>query len=230
MGCSFPNCLHLQKASYPDHVSTPIEYGSTVIALVAYMNVFQYIPYRRLKNFFEDILNHSISEGTISNLLVKAGNKAQFVYDQILKEIKKSFYAGADETGIKVNGNKWWIWVWQNVKNIYLTASNNRGFQTIQSIFSKGLPKVIVDSDRWATQLKTQTKGKQVCIAHLLRDLVYLIELEKTQWAKQFKTLLLDALKIRAHCDSNQKPLESSDQKVKDLEKQYDDLLHRIYR
>jgi transposase len=225
MGCNCPCCLHLQKAEYPKNVTAPIQYGSGVIALIVYMNVFQYIPYGRMKNFFKDIFNHSISEGTINNLLVKAGNKAKFVYAEILEEIKRSFYVGGDETGIKVNGNKWWIWVWQNVKNTYLIASENRGFQTIQDLLSQGLPNTIVGSDRWAAQLKTQTKGKQICIAHLLRDLVYLIELEKTQWAQQFKTLLLKALKIREECVENQTPLQAIDQKAKDLEQQMDDLL-----
>jgi transposase len=225
MGCSCSRCFHLQKAEYPKNVTAPIQYGNGVIGLIVYMNVFQYIPYRRMKNFFEDIFNHSISEGTINNLLVKAGNKAKFVYEEILEEIKNSFYVGGDETGIKGNGDKWWIWVWQNVKNTYLTASDNRGFQTIQTLLSKGLPNAIVGSDRWAAQLKTQTKGKQICIAHLLRDLVYLIELEKTDWAQQFKTLLLQALKLREECEIKGTPLEATDQKAKDLEDQMDNLL-----
>jgi transposase len=157
--------------------------------------------------------------------LLRAGNKAKFVYEEILEEIKNSFYVGGDETGIKVNRDKWWIWVWQNVKNTYLTASDNRGFQTIQTLLSKGLPNAIVGSDRWAAQLKTQTKGKQICIAHLLRDLVYLIEIEKTDWAQQFKMLLLQALKAREDCEINQTPLDANDQNTKDLEGQLDNLL-----
>ena len=225
MGCNCPQCSHIQKAEYPKNVSAPIQYGSSVISLIVYLNVFQYIPYNRLKDFFTNVLNHSISEGTISNMLVKAATKSQFVYDEILEEIKRSTYVGGDETGIKVNGKKWWIWVWQNVQNTYLTASNNRGFQTIQALFPKGLPNTIVGTDRWAAQLKTQTKGKQLCIAHLLRDLIYLIELETGQWAQQFKTLLLKALKIRESCDEEQKALVADDQKAQDLEQQLDNLI-----
>jgi len=225
MSCNCPSCSHVQKAEYPKHVAAPIQYGSSIISLIVYMNVFQYIPYRRMKNFFEDIFNHSISEGTINNLLVKAGNRAQFVYEGILKDIKNSFYVGGDETGVKVNGEKWWIWVWQNVKNTYLVASDNRGFKTVQDLLAKGLPKSIVGTDRWAAQIKTETKGKQLCIAHLLRDLVYLIELEKAGWAQQFKTLLLQALKTRKICETDRKPLNANDDKAKELELQLDNLL-----
>lgn len=225
MGCNCPQCCHIQKADYPKNVNAPIQYGSSVISLIVYLNVFQYIPYNRLKDFFANVLNHSISEGTISNVLIKAARKSQFVYDEILENIKRSIYVGGDETGIKVNGKKWWIWVWQNVQNTYMTASNNRGFKTIQALFPKGLPNTIVGSDRWAAQLKTQTKGKQLCIAHLLRDLIYLIELEKGQWANQFKTLLLKALRIREGCDEQQKALVAGDQIAQDLEQQLDNLI-----
>jgi len=225
VACDCPGCHHLQKADYPKNITAPIQYGSSVIGLISYMSVFQFIPYRRMKNLFADLFNQTISEGTINNLLVKAGRKAEFVYDQILEEIKNSFYVGADETGIKVNGTKWWIWVWQNVQNTYLAASDNRGFRTIETLLSEGLPHAIIGSDRWAAQLKTQTKGKQLCIAHLLRDLVYLIELEKTHWAQQFKTMLLQALKIREDCVEKKMPLQASSQQAKDLEKKMDDLL-----
>ncbi|MEE9373001.1 MAG: transposase [Saprospiraceae bacterium] len=75
---------------------------------------------------------------------MKAATKSRFVYDEILEEIMKSIYIEGDETGIKVNGKKWRIWEWQNVTNTYLAASDNRGFQTIEALFPKGLPNTIV--------------------------------------------------------------------------------------
>ncbi|MEE9374251.1 MAG: transposase [Saprospiraceae bacterium] len=129
-----------QKADYPKNVAVPVQYGSSVISLILYLNVFQYIPYNRLKDFFSNVLNHSISKGTISNVLIKAATKSRFVYDEILEEINKNIYVGGDGTGIKVNGKKSWIWVWQNVKNTYLAASNKRGFPNNRSLFPKELP------------------------------------------------------------------------------------------
>ncbi|MEE9373600.1 MAG: hypothetical protein V3V00_11165 [Saprospiraceae bacterium] len=46
---------------------------------------------------------------TINNVLLKAATKFPFFYDEILEEKKKNIYVGEDETGIKVNGKKWWI-------------------------------------------------------------------------------------------------------------------------
>jgi transposase len=124
------NCGHHQKATYPQGVNAPIQFGSSVIAMVSYFNVFQYVPYRRLKLLFKDIFNLSISEGSIENLLNKAAEKSNPIYQTIFEKIQTANYIGSDETGAKVNGEKWWIWVWQNVKNTFLKASDNRGFAT----------------------------------------------------------------------------------------------------
>ena len=48
-----------------------------------------------------------------------------------------------------------------------------------------------------AAQLSTVSKGSQICLVHLLRDLNFLIEKEKTPWAKEFKQLLKDAIALK---------------------------------
>jgi transposase len=138
------SCGHYQKAAYPSNINAPIQFGSEIVALVSYFNVFQYVPYRRLKLLFKDVFNLSISEGSIENLLKKGATKSQTVYQTIFENIKNANYVGSDETGVKVNGEKFWIWVWQNVKNTFLKASSSRGFDTVESLFPEGLPDTII--------------------------------------------------------------------------------------
>jgi len=69
-------CGHRQKAAYPEGVNAPIQYGSSVIALVSYFNVYQYVAYKRLSQLFGDVFSLPISEGSIENLLNKAAQKA----------------------------------------------------------------------------------------------------------------------------------------------------------
>ena len=186
-------CGHHQKAAYPKGVNAPIQYGSEIVALVSYFSVFQYLPYARSKQLFKDVFHLPISQGSIENLLNKAAKKANPIYQTIFENIKSATYLGADETGTKVNGEKWWIWVWQNVRNTFLKASKSRGFDTVKALFPNGLPNATIGSDRWAAQLKIVSKCKQLCFPHLFRDLNFLIELEKTDWAVAFKNLLKKA-------------------------------------
>lgn len=219
------SCGHHQKASYPEGVNAPIQYGSSVVALVSYLNVYQYVAYQRLSQLFKDVFSLPISEGSIENLLNKAAKKATPVYEHILELLQESNYLGSDETGAKVNGEKWWIWVWQNVKNTFLKASASRGFDTVKALFPNGLLHAIIGSDRWAAQLKIESKSKQLCTPHLQRDLIFLEEKEQHSWATDFKALLKDALVLRQQAEQRNQAYASDAPKAKSVEKRLDQLL-----
>jgi len=225
--CACP-CGHTQTANYPEDVKAPIQYGASVIALVSYLNVYQYVAYKRLQELFTDIFHLPISQGTIENLLNKAAAKATPVYKAILEEIKSANCVGSDETGAKVNGQKWWIWVWQNFKNTFLTASKSRGFKTVEAIFPEGLPIATIVSDRLAAQLKTSSAKKQFCLPHLFRDLNFLEEQEKNIWSTHFKELLKQALELRAMADQRNYAWTKGEIKIYQLEDRLNRLLARI--
>jgi len=220
-------CGHEQKADYPKNVNAPIQYGGSVIALVCYLNVFQYVPYARLKGMFTSVFGLPLSEGSIENLLNKGARKAIPVYNAILEQIKSANYIGSDETGAKVNGKKWWIWVWQNFQNTFITASDNRGFATVEKRFPDGLQNATIGSDRWAAQLKISSKNKQLCFPHLQRDLIFLEETEKNSWAIHFKNLLKRALKLRKIIEDRNQAYQKDHREIYKLEQQLNRLLAR---
>lgn len=219
------SCGYCQKAAYPSGVNAPIQYGSSVVALVSYFNVYQYVAYKRLGELFKDVFSLPISEGSIENLLNKGAEKASPVYEHILELIKQSNYVGSDETGAKVNGEKWWIWVWQNLKNTFLKASSSRGFDTIKATFEEGLPHATLGSDPWAAQLKIDSKAKQLCFPHLQRDLNFLEEKEQHPFATDFKTLLKDALLLRHQAIERKQAFQADEPAAKNIEKQLNELL-----
>lgn len=190
--CQCPNCDHRQVADYPKDVTAPIQYGSSVKALVSYLSVYQYVPFSRLQDLFSQVFSLPLSQGSIGNILERSAKKCEGVYQRIKVHIAKSTIVGSDETGVKVNGRKGWIWTWQNTRNTYITASDNRGSKTIDTIWNSGLPNATIVSDRWAAQLKTVAKNHQLCLAHLLRDCIFLEESEKHPFALQFQQVLTD--------------------------------------
>lgn len=219
------SCGHHQKAPYPNGVNAPVQYGNSVMALVSYFNVYQYVAYKRLTELFADVFSLPISEGSIENLLNKGARKAMPIYERILELIKQATYVGSDETGAKVNGEKWWIWVWQNLKNTFLKASATRGFAAVEATFPDGLPNATIGSDRWAAQLKIESKNKQLCFPHLQRDLNFLEEKEKHPWATSFKTLLKDALVLRHQAEEKNQAYMADAPEMKDLENRLNQLL-----
>lgn len=216
-------CGHLQKGEYPPQVTNHIQYGPGVEASVAYLSVYQYVPIKRMAEMFDQVFNLPISQGTITNILQRMGRKSQPIYDAIHSKIAQSKVVGGDETGAKVNGDKYWAWVWQNAFLTFITVSVSRGKQTVRQLFPEGFVNAILCSDRWKTHISTYAKGHQLCLAHLLRDLNYLIELEATSWANSMKTLFQKAIKLKHECSE----YEPKDPKALEIENKLDQLLAR---
>jgi transposase len=223
--CQCPQCHKEQTAAYPLDVTGPIQYGASVEAYVCYFSVFQYVPFARLQNLFMQTFSLPLSQGTIGNILERSAKKCDGVYQLIKAQIAQSEVVGSDETGAKVNGVKWWIWVWQNILNTFIVPSDNRGFQTVQSVWENGLTNAILVTDRWGAQLKAHTKGNQLCLPHLQRNIIFLEESEKNPFATQFKELIIDIFGIRKKLVLKAIPYTIDDLEAKNLEKRINNLL-----
>jgi transposase len=190
-------CGETSIGDLPLHLTNSIQYGSNVAALVCYLSVYQYLPYRRIAVLLKDLFGIHISEGSIDNLLEKMAGKALPVYQTIQQKLQQSPVVGSDETGASVAGKKGWFHVWQNSALTFLVASLNRGFQTIEQYFPNGFPVSVYVSDCWAAQLKTFALLHQICIAHLLRELLNFEEALACPWSTNMKQLLSDALILK---------------------------------
>ena len=191
-------CGHTTKSNFPKGITSTIQYGSNVEAWIAYLHARQYIPYNRMKEFFNDVIGLRISEGGIGHILQRFTGKASGRYEQIKALIQQAETVGTDETGAKVNKEKHWFWTWQNDTLTYIRHAVSRGFITIAETFPNGLPNAILNHDRLAAHFKCNAKDHQACTAHLLRDLNYIEDLYQSSWAKNFKVLMQKALTIES--------------------------------
>ena len=194
------SCRHCMQSKFPGHVAANIQHGSIAESLISYLHARQYMPYKRMKEFFTDVLHMPISEGGIANVLQRFVKKALPCHSAIKQRIDAASYVGTDETSMAVNSEKHWVWTWQNSHLTFIACTGNRGLKTIEQYFPEGLPNSIIGHDRYAAHFKCQAKQHQTCMAHLLRDLKYLIELydNKCDWATQMKKLILQAINLKA--------------------------------
>jgi transposase len=192
-------CGKKNTSSFPKEASAPISYGNSVEAAIGYLSVGQYMSMQRIAELFEQVFNIKLSQGTISNKLASLTKQCMPMYQQIRSRVESSKVIGADETGCVVNGKKWWMWTWQNTSLTYIAASNNRGYQSIVDNFPNGLPNTILVSDCWAAQLKTPTLSKQICLAHIQRDLKFFIQSCRNRWSVRFLKLIYKALELKKH-------------------------------
>lgn len=132
------SCGHITHAQIPKYIKAPIQYGQNIEALVGYLHARQYVPYQRLSEILSTCFGISLSEGSIDNIISRLAKKAHTIYERIHHEIATARVVGSDETGVKINGRKNWIWTWQNQDYTYITVSPSRGYQVIEDEYPEG--------------------------------------------------------------------------------------------
>ncbi|MEZ5195743.1 MAG: IS66 family transposase [Bacteroidales bacterium] len=192
------SCGHVTTGDFPFQANAPVGYGNNIESLIGYFHSRQYIPFKRMQEFFKDVFNIPISEGGIHYLLNKLVAKALPAYELIKQKLSSTTVAvGTDETGLKVAGDKHWAWTWQNNDATFISITDNRGMASINENFRNGFENAVLVHDCWKSHFNTNALSHQICIAHLLRNLNYLTELYNHKWSKVCKMVFKSALDLK---------------------------------
>ena len=186
-------CGHVFESDFPEGIDWPVSYGKNIESLVGYLNVRQYLPFKRLEEMMHDVFGVLISEGGLHSLLNRLSGKGVDAYEMIRQTVLNSSVIGTDETGMKINGKKNWFWTWQSKMATFIAASANRGSETIEKHVNGISAKAVLVHDCWRAHFKTPVGRHQVCTVHLIRELKYLEELYKVAWPVRFRIMLIEA-------------------------------------
>lgn len=192
------NCGCCCQTDFPKDVRSRVSYGTNIRALVTYASCVQAIPYKRLTEVLRNCFGVALSQGTVDNILKDMSDKSLEAYDEVRNRVEQSRVVGADETGVKINGKLNWMWVWQTKDLTYIHSDKSRGKLAIDKQFEQGLPNSILITDRHSSYFNMNVAGHQICLAHILRELIYLTELDKDQsWSSKLTELIRDAIHKR---------------------------------
>lgn len=222
--CTCKKCGFITISELPERLKANIQYAPQVSAWIAYLSVRQYMSYERIAEFMKDCLNMPISEGTIDNMLRNLTEKAETVYGNIQQRVSQAPVVGGDETGIRINGGKGWLFTFQTPMLTFLCVSLSRGYETISNLFKNGFPVSVYVTDCLPAQLKVRAKAHQICIAHLLRELNNFIDAFKCQWSVQLKQLFKQAIELKLQM--NPHDYLAPNEKVMLIQQQLEVLLH----
>lgn len=195
--CKTCPCGEKNKAAFPEHINAPIQYGSGVESLVSYLHARQYLPYQRMKELFKDCFGIGLSEGSIDNILQRFARKAAPIYRKLKNAVSQSAVIGCDETGARVDGDKHWVWAYQTEELTVLAMSESRGLKAITSHFQEGFGEAVLCHDAWRTYFNYSENLHQLCCAHMLRELKYMIERYRSTWAEELRDLFREAMSLK---------------------------------
>lgn len=160
--------------------------------MAAYLIGYQLLSYDRCAEAMDDLFACPLSPGTLATWLKRGAGELVGAELLIREGLRKSAVIGVDETGLRVSQRQDWVHVSSTEKLTLLVHDRRRGQPAISGIDI--LPRyegVCVHDGFSAYDQYRQCRHAQ-CNAHLLRELNYVIETSRANWAAGMKALLLE--------------------------------------
>lgn len=191
-----PCCGETSKGSFPDNVRAPVQYGECVQALVAYFQHQHLIPVERVCQIFSDLFDITISPGTCSKIDQKLFQKLASFEINLKAHLLASRILHFDETGMRCSKKLHWVHVTSSESATFYGIHAKRGQEAIDEFNLLPKFKGTAIHDHWFPYFAYTQVVHGLCNAHHLRELTFIEEQEKEEWASEMKKLLLKAKKL----------------------------------
>ncbi|MDQ7033989.1 MAG: transposase [Anaerolineae bacterium] len=190
-----PCCQKYQRAEAPQGFERGRVVGQNLEHLVLYLHYAHPLSYERVARILSEVYGLQLGQGSLVNIVKRARNRLKQAADLVHEQIKQAPVVGSDETGARVDGRTYWQWVFQTPKLAYYVIQPSRSAQVIADVMDDAQTEVWI-SDVFSSQMCHSAQEYQICLAHQLRDLQYLIDSHQCQWADQMQTLLRRAIHL----------------------------------
>jgi transposase len=157
---------------------------------IAYLWVMCALSTPNIAAFFKTFKTLTISTAGICKMMIRLSNILEPVVDEILNDVKQGAAIWADETGWRVNGKLWWLWIFANKRSAYYWADQSRGGQVVERILGPIFYGILM-VDGWQAYNKLACE-RQTCMAHIFRKIRAFIDAYP-----QYRSIMQFYLKLR---------------------------------
>jgi len=143
--------------------------GLNSTVLICYLWVALCLPFPKIQDYLKTFFGKGISTSGLSRHVIRVSKIMKDVYDEVLGDINNAVTLHADETGWRIRGKNWWLWVFGTQDSAYFTVDKSRGSCVVRRVLGEiFLGLLVVDGWRAYLQLICE---QQSCLAHLLRKI-----------------------------------------------------------
>lgn len=218
-----PHCQRLSRATFPPEVKASVQYGPRIAAIAVYLQVHQLLPQARTAEICADLLGVPLSQGTLAAMQTRAAKELESIEAQIKDALIHTPVLHQDETGLYVEGKRWWMHASSTPTLTHYAAHPSRGKEALDAIGIAPQFQGTSVHDAWASYFQYDY-GHALCGVHLLRELLFLWEQHHCQWASDLAGLLLRMKTSAEQARVHQQWMVSSDVLLPLLD-EYDRLL-----
>ena len=183
------SCGHTNKARFPEGVDSYVQYGPVTQALSVYLCQYQLVPYKRISQFFMDVFGLEVSPGSICTFQENAYEYLASTEQAIADALKTAPIAGADETGMRVDGSLWWMHVMRTDLWTLYHLNPSKGHSAIEEMGALLVFAGILVHDHYKVYFR-YAAYHVLCNAHHLRELQGVVDRDCNHLAARLQRLL----------------------------------------
>ena len=163
-------CPFCRKEVVANDAGCPHEgkFGNNTIAQATLLKYEDRLPHRKIQDAMKRLFGLKISPATIFDLTRRAADAVRSEYDAILNKIRGAPILYVDETSIRVQGERHWIWTFSTPSESFFVIRKSRGTKVLVEVLTRRFKGIIV-CDGWKPYTRF-TNRIQRCWAHLLRE------------------------------------------------------------
>jgi len=158
----------IAKADIPEKNS----FGVNTLTHVTLLKFEDRLPLRKVCSALKRQFNLDISSGTVFDITHNVSNQLSPEYNRIKTLLRRSRFVNVDETGFRVGGLNFHLWVFTTKNTTLYVIRKSRGKNILEEVLGKRY-KGVIGCDGW-TSYTSYTTNLQRCWAHLLREAKYL--------------------------------------------------------
>ena len=212
----------LVNAPWPTDVNAPVQYGADFLAWLVYLNTQQFIPLARISQMVFDLFRQNVSEDTIISAIKTMDQKLEPFSDAVKEQLAQAPVLNVDESGLRVASKLHWIHVISTIWLTWYGVHPKRGKEALDcfGVLPEFMQRLVHDC--WQTYLELPCLHA-LCVAHLIRELIFIHEEYEQTWARSLIDLLLEMNRKRE--EQKQVASEFSTECLENWHQQYQKIL-----
>jgi len=166
-------CGSHTRARHPD-CPPQGRFGKNVLVQATLMKFEERLPHKKACETLERTYGLSVTPATVLDVTRRVCDWLRPEYERILQRIRLAEVVYSDETGVKVDGRRYWVWAFTTQSETLVAIRKSRGKNVLEEILGEDFKGVVV-CDGWKPYASF-TRRTQRCWAHLLREAKCLAE------------------------------------------------------
>ena len=168
-----PLCGDVTRAAWPDGV-TGRAYGPRVQATAALCTGAYRLSKRTTQQLLDDFFGVPMSLGTIRTLEAATAQAVAAPVEETRTYVQQQACVSVDETGWHQGNQRAWLWVAVTTRVTVSLVRLSRGGKVTLELLGKQFQGIVV-TDRFSAYHGYPVRWRQLCWAHLLRDIEAMI-------------------------------------------------------